>query len=181
MSDTALKSKLTLKQRLFVNAYIGEARGNATKAAQIAGYKDPEQAGYENKKKQEIWQEIEDALRERTLQGKEVLERLTQHANASLEPFMYMSGDVAVIDLATEQAKQHLHLLKKVKCKRRSGGKPDDRWEEIETEIELHDPQTALVHLGRYHKLWVDRSEVGGDSAQPVIVKVLRGVSMDDL
>jgi hypothetical protein len=30
--------ELTLKQRLFVDAYCGEARGNATEAARIAGY-----------------------------------------------------------------------------------------------------------------------------------------------
>ena len=36
---------LTLKQRLFVEAYLGEANGNATKAARIAGYGQPRQAG----------------------------------------------------------------------------------------------------------------------------------------
>jgi phage terminase small subunit len=35
----ALLSGLTLKQQRFADAYVGEAKGNATKAAQIAGYK----------------------------------------------------------------------------------------------------------------------------------------------
>jgi len=34
--------KLTLKQQLFVEAYLGEAKGNATEAARIAGYKGNE-------------------------------------------------------------------------------------------------------------------------------------------
>jgi phage terminase small subunit len=31
-------NKLTLKQRRFVEAYCGEAAGNATQAAKLAGY-----------------------------------------------------------------------------------------------------------------------------------------------
>jgi hypothetical protein len=31
---------LTLKQRLFVKAFVGPAAGNATKAAEMAGYSD---------------------------------------------------------------------------------------------------------------------------------------------
>lgn len=34
------EDRLTLKQRLFVRYYVGEAHGNATQAARLAGYKD---------------------------------------------------------------------------------------------------------------------------------------------
>jgi len=47
-------SKLTDKEKLFVKAYVGEARLNASRAARIAGYKDPEQSGWINKRKVEI-------------------------------------------------------------------------------------------------------------------------------
>jgi phage terminase small subunit len=41
---TELK-KLTLKQEMFIAAYLGEAHGNATEAARIAGYKQPQVQG----------------------------------------------------------------------------------------------------------------------------------------
>jgi len=36
---------LTFKQQKFIAAYIGEANGNATEAARMAGYKQPKMAG----------------------------------------------------------------------------------------------------------------------------------------
>ena len=38
MLNEELSSRLTVKQRRFVDAYLGEAMGNVTKAAEIAGY-----------------------------------------------------------------------------------------------------------------------------------------------
>ena len=38
-------SGLSEKRRLFVEAYMGEAKGNATRAAEIAGYASPKQQG----------------------------------------------------------------------------------------------------------------------------------------
>jgi phage terminase small subunit len=179
----ASEVKLTLKQRDFVEAYIGAARGNASEAARIAGYKAPGQQGYENLKKPEIRAEIEAQLSLRTLSANEVLAGLTEHSKASLKPFLYMQGDVAVIDLSTEEAESKLHLLKKVKTKRRSGGKPEDRWEEVETEIELHDPQSALVQLGRYHKLFTDKAELTGKDGEAIKVhyEQLRDLPPDEL
>jgi phage terminase small subunit len=177
VADEAEKSKpLTLKQRQFVDAYVGQARGNATEAARIAGYSDPEQSGWQNKKKVDISAAIEAELKLRTLGADEVLERLTQHAQGTLRHFVYLSGDNVTVDLGTEDALAHLHLLKKIKTKRKTGGKEDDRWEEIETEIELHDPQAALVHLGRYHKLFTDRQEIGGTNGGPILITAIEAV-----
>ena len=46
--------QLTYKQRLFVSAYLGEANGNATEAARIAGYADPGIRGHELVKNSKI-------------------------------------------------------------------------------------------------------------------------------
>lgn len=51
---------LTLKQEAFVAAYIGEANGNATEAARIAGYKLPHPQGAENLQKPTIAARIEE-------------------------------------------------------------------------------------------------------------------------
>lgn len=45
------KKKLTAKQSTFIDAYLGEAKMNATQAARIAGYKHPETQGAENLRK----------------------------------------------------------------------------------------------------------------------------------
>lgn len=45
------EKKLTNKQITFIDAYLGEAKMNATQAARIAGYKNPEVQGAENLRK----------------------------------------------------------------------------------------------------------------------------------
>ena len=49
---------LTPKQRAFVKAYRGQAKGNATEAARLAGYKHPRQMGSENLTKPDIQQAL---------------------------------------------------------------------------------------------------------------------------
>jgi hypothetical protein len=60
--------KLTEKQRRFVDAYLGEAAGNATKAARLAGYKGNDNTlasvGTENLRKPAIAEAIEHAQRQ---------------------------------------------------------------------------------------------------------------------
>jgi len=57
----------TVKQTKWLAAMLkGE---NPTESARIAGYKDPEQAGWENKQKQELMKDIED---KRALTAKKV-------------------------------------------------------------------------------------------------------------
>lgn len=52
---TEKKKKLTAKQSAFIDAYLGEAKMNATQAARIAGYKHPEAQGAENLRKLRPW------------------------------------------------------------------------------------------------------------------------------
>jgi phage terminase small subunit len=80
--------KLTAKQEAFVLAYIGEARFNASKAAAIAGYKDPGQAGYHLKKKEEVRARIDAYLDGIALTAKEVLVELTDVASAEWRDFI---------------------------------------------------------------------------------------------
>lgn len=68
--------RLSARQKAFIEAYLGVARLNATAAARIAGYRDPEQAGYENKRKQEVRARIEERLQEEALSKGEVLAEL---------------------------------------------------------------------------------------------------------
>lgn len=85
--------KLPDRQREFVEAYIGPARFNATKAAEMAGYKDPGQSGYELKKKPEIRARIDERLAEATLSANEVLAELTDVASAEWREFVEIKQD----------------------------------------------------------------------------------------
>jgi hypothetical protein len=51
---------------------------------------------------------------------------------------------------------------------------------EVDVELELYDAQAALVHIGRHHKLFTDKSELTGKDGAPLVVKGYIGFSPDD-
>ena len=163
---------LTGKQRSFINAYVGEARFNGTKAAILAGYSDKaaQQIASENLLKPVIRQEIDSILEMRTLGANEVLDRLTEHANSSVGIFLRTDTAEPEFDLDSDTAKANLHLLKKLKLTKRSRHTDQGDYEDTSVEIELYDAQNALQQLGRYHKLFVDKSEVTGVNGGPLAV-----------
>lgn len=89
-------SKLTLKQAAFVDAYMGVARGNATEAARIAGYKGNDNTlrvvGGENLLKPAIASAIDERRQQvassRIMTIEQMQEMLTQIAanNADADP-----------------------------------------------------------------------------------------------
>lgn len=76
------------KQKRFIDAYIGEARFNATEAARIAGYADPQQSGWENKTNLDIRARIDELLSALTLNPAEVLRELTDVGMRELHEFV---------------------------------------------------------------------------------------------
>lgn len=167
--------RLTYKQEAFVRAYLGPALGNATKAAELAGYSGRRgtlaEVGYENLRKPEIASAIAARLDELAMTRHEVLARLTDMARSDMGDFLDEGEKWGrpVVDLEKAIRDKKTHLIKKIAFTK---GK---------LEFELYDAQAALVQLGKYHKLFVDRTEVTGKDGEPVVVKVLRGVSMEDL
>lgn len=97
--------------------------------------------------------EIDKRLKAMQLSADEVLARLSDHASGTLAYFFNAAGE---IDLTTPEAKAHFHLLKKVKRTVRRDGS-------VSIEIEVHDPQSANVHVGKYHKLFTERFEHSGE------------------
>jgi len=63
-----------------VDAYLGEARGNATEAARVAGYAKPMQEGWRLLRKAEIHARIDEVLRSLALSREEVLALLAEDA-----------------------------------------------------------------------------------------------------
>lgn len=153
------KRGLNDRQRAFVEFYL--TSWNASEAARQTGYKSkPNVHGSRLLANVSIRAEIDARLSEMGMSANEVLARLAAHARGDISPFLAHSVGEVHFDLTTEEAQQNIHLIKKVKSKARRGvGRTGEEWEETETEIELHDPQAALVHLGRYHKLFTDKAE----------------------
>lgn len=139
------KSKLTAKQRLFIEHYLDCL--NATEAARRAGYKDPQQAGYENKRKQEIAAEISAGLAERAMPANEVLARLAAQARADIRELYMFDEDGKMSGLRLTRDAP-LHLIKSITPTRHG------------LKIEVHDQQTALQLLGKHHGLFVERHEL---------------------
>lgn len=135
---------LTDKQWLFVHAYVETL--NATRAAITAGYsaKTARQMGAENLSKPDIREEINKILKQNAMGAGEVLARLTEQARIDLTPYMMDDGSV---DIKKLKADGKGHWIKGIK---------DTRYGKA---IEFYDTHAALVDLGRYHTLFVDKIE----------------------
>jgi phage terminase small subunit len=145
-------------QREFINQYFLCGR-NATEAVIRAGYKVKDNRttaasiGYENLRKPQIKEAIEAQLKEAAMGANEVLFLLSEQARSSFEDFLDERGNPS-IEKAREAGK--MHLIKRWKTKKTIS----DKITIIENEVELHDSQSALIQLGRYHKLFTDKVQM---------------------
>ena len=82
MSETY--EALTVKERRFVDFYIGQACGNAAEAARLAGYAEgsAKQAGHRLRQKADIREAISEQLRELAAPAELVVARLSEQAQA---------------------------------------------------------------------------------------------------
>lgn len=151
---------LTLKQKLFAEAYVTNG-GNGVRAAAAAGYNSDKYnvlaaIASENLRKPEIRAYIDRLTRDLSMGASEVLYRLTEIAHGDMREF---------IGKSYKELKAHNqgHLIKKVETRidvTHDPADPDNpRLVEV-TKLELYSKAEALQLLGRYHKLFVDRLEV---------------------
>lgn len=165
---------LTGKQAAFVEAYLKTR--NKTQAARDAGYAGDywtlASVGYENFKKPEIADAISLRIKESCMSADEVLERLGDQARGDVSDFLSTQKDgTPFFDYGGALAQGKTHLIKKMKTKRRiytEKGKEDTPIVETEVEFELYDAQSALVHIGKHHKLFADKLEVSGPDGGPI-------------
>ena len=153
-----------------INAYF-DCNMNQTKAY-LSVFKDAkyESARVEASKlfaKPNIRKEIEYRLNQDAMSKSEVLKRLGDMARASIQPFIKIGGDGFVyFDFSHPDAKNNLHLIKKIKTKRErrveGSGESAEEWEGEWVEVELHDASDALRDIGRYHKMFTDKVENSG-------------------
>ena len=87
--------RLTMKQRLFIDFYLGTAKFNAAEAARLAGYslKTAKQMGYENLTKPRLVREIERRLDLMGLTTQEITARLSSMARGEAPTKTVVKGD----------------------------------------------------------------------------------------
>lgn len=183
---------LTRLQQMFVDAYIGKANGNATKAATLAGYTHPNQQGPRMLVNVGIQDAIKERYRTNTMGADEVLSRLSGAAKATLEDGLEMvtyrhtekvtgclydpeTDTEEEVDLWHEYTTQRLAmtlekmvetgLIHFVKAVRQT------QWG---TAYELDDRQGAQDKIARALGLYKDDGQ-----AVEVVVKVVKGVDVE--
>ena len=157
--------KLRRKHRLFVDELF-RCNMNATAAYQAvygASYDSSRANGAKLLANTSIQAEISKRFKERVMGPDEVVFRLSAMSRASQLPFIRFTVDGHVyFDFSHPEAKEYFFLIKKIKTKRtrrvEGHGESAETWEDEWVEVELHDAQTALNTLAKYHNLLTDNS-----------------------
>lgn len=156
---------LSFQHQAFVDAYVGPARFNATKAAIMAGYsqRSAHVKGCNLTKEDKIRDAIARRLKSRVASAEEVMARLTEWSRATLNPFFVTGDDGRVYcDLSSDEAQKYFHLIKKVKQKELHVEHDDDgvTRSTIMTEVELFNAEKALTELAKIHRLYTEETTV---------------------
>lgn len=189
MTNPEVEKPLTARQRRFVDEYLVDF--NATRAAIRAGYaeRSARSIGSENLTKPNIKAEIARRCDD-IISKTEIVGRLAQHARTSMDDFFFIgeeertvikrrilvsvekkgSSKEIVLEEVEEKAMRPATYLSLVKAEQRGvmhlikkysvGPKGES--------IELYDAQGALITLGKYHAMWVDRAEHTGRGGAPI-------------
>lgn len=167
-------SELTAKQQLFVDEYL--KCYNATQAARLAGYKGSYSTlgvtGHDNLKNPKIAEAIKRRFQESAMSADEVLARLAEQARVNIGEFFTLEDEAArrtisevfgeevevegkkqilVLRLSYQKIKEKGHLIKSL------------TWTQYGPKLELHDGQTALLNIGKHHKLFTESLKVEAD------------------
>ncbi len=150
MAKTRLK-ELRPKQAEFLAKYL-EFNMNAKKAARVVGYSYPQALNLIHDPR--FIEATEAFLDQYAMGAKEVLFRLSMQARASMEDFLTVNEATGEVKFNFTEAMRDniLGTIKKISIK------PTEFGDSLE--VELYDAQSALVHLGRYHKLFTDKVQI---------------------
>lgn len=143
-------ARLTTKQRVFIAEYLKDF--NATQAAIRAGYSErtANRIGPQNLSKVGIEEEISRQIEERCMGADEALLRLADQARFDVGKYLVVNElNKTSVDLDAIIEAGFGHLIKKIHYNAAK-----------ELVVEFYSAETALLHIGKHHKLFVDRKEV---------------------
>jgi phage terminase small subunit len=165
---------ITNKRRLFIEEYLKDA--NATQAAIRAGYSEngAKQTGSRLLTLIDISEAIKARLDDKAMKADEVITRLTSMARGDMGDFMDIESMSYRLNLEKAKELGLTHLIHKIKERTVMTSNKDGEETETHTmEIELYDAHAALVDLGKFHGLFVDRTDIttGGEA---IVLRVVR-------
>lgn len=155
----AVVSTLSTMQRRFVVRYL--LHGNASRAADEAGYKYPDKQGSRLRQNDKIQNAIDEYFYAQEMSAAEVVARLSEQAKAAYGRYLYYDEAKKEVycDLRALLAAGLGHLIKKVGYDRTG----TDSAVQV---VEFYDAHQALVDVARIHGLFKERTELSGQMAQ---------------
>lgn len=141
---------LSARQELFIAAYIGEAKGNASEAARIAGYKNPGQYGHYLLKNHQISARVKEHVSKYVASADDILAELADVAMADWRDFI----EVIARDKSGKPVKVRMDLSNKVKALELLGKHHQLFTEKQEIDVNIREhrravPQSTLDNLIR--------------------------------
>lgn len=158
-------SRCSDRQRLFVEAYIGEASGNAALAARIAGYSEKAAGvvGFEVLNNPNVRAAIEERYAANGVTADFIISRLYEQASAAHAGFIRKRSDGgAYVDMDGLLEAGLGRQIKKISDTKHG------------QTIEFYDAQAALVQLGKGLGLLRERVEVNVTGAKDEVAERLR-------
>ena len=153
---------LSHRHRMFVDEWF-QCNMNATSAYKavfpLAKYSTCRANGANLLANASIQAEISKRFKDKVMGPEEVVFRLSAMSRASHFPFIRITEDGRVyFDFSDSESKEYFFLIKKIKTKRTRRVEGVVEWEDEWVEVELHDSQTALNTLAKYHNLLTENS-----------------------
>lgn len=149
---------LTDRQQAFVDAYLGrthQGKGflNPYQAYQLAGYKRDKGNPYRITENDRVKAVIDEAKADLLMSDTDAALIHTRLSKSTLAPFLKINRNGFIeIDLTSEDARSNLHLLKKVKQKKRITKDKDGKTTAtIEYEVEVYDAGQNAERIRRAH------------------------------
>ena len=189
-------ARLTVKQAAFVGFYLGTAKGNATRAAELAGYSENTAAaiGFENLRKPKIAAAIgrrQAAIAEKLAITQERIARELELLGFSNKlDYLRISGrGEPFVDLS-ELSREQAAALSEATIEDYVEGRGDDARDVRRVKIKLSDKRHALTSLARLLGLEEPkRTELTGKDGGPIVTSsidvsklstaTLRGIKRD--
>lgn len=131
-----------------------------TESARRAGYAHPEKAGPRLRKSKKFQVAVDEHFNEQEMAASEVVARLSQQARAEYAKYIMADGAVNLAQMLDDGM---AHLIKKIGYAR-----------DGQQVVEFYDAQSALVHVGRYHAIFTDRTDHTTDGEPINIIEVVR-------
>jgi len=147
------KTGLNYRQQLFLEGYL--KTGNASDAARKAGYAHSQQSGARLLTNVVIQAKIKERVGVKAMEADEVLIRLAEQARMNISMFVrketFTNADgyeESRLSLNWDAIEEHGYLVKSITATAHG------------PKIELYDGQTALIHIGKHHKLFTEKQEI---------------------